>query len=181
MRTTRTADLPWARRGSRVAVLCLLALLLLPAVALARDARTVFVMDRCEADSFNAALGEGACVRNGGVPLDNFLRRLNPQDGGHNAWRFSRHDVDLQAGQHLNLQNTGGEVHTFTEVVDFGTGFVPPLNAALPPGTPPAEPVGEDLGFIDPGASLDLEPLAPGTHRFECLIHPWMRTVVEQG
>ena len=164
---------------SRAAILSLLALLALPASALAGDTRKVFAMDRCEPDSFNAVLGPGGCIRNGGVTFENFVRRLNPKDGGHNAWRFSRHDVDLKSGQSLSVTNTGGEEHTFTEVVDFGAGFVPDLNAALPPGTAPAVPVG-DLGFIDAGDSLSVAGLPTGTHFFECLIHPWMRTVVEQ-
>jgi hypothetical protein len=164
---------------SRAAILFVLALLALPASAMAGDTRKVFAMDRCEPDSFNAVLGPGGCVRNGGVTFDNFVRRLNPQDGGHNAWRFSRHDVDLTSGQSLSVSNTGGEEHTFSEVVNFGAGFVPDLNAALPPGTPPAQPIG-DLGFIEAGDSLSVAGLSAGTHFFECLIHPWMRTVVEQ-
>jgi hypothetical protein len=164
---------------SRAASLFVLALLALPASAIAGDTHKVFAMDRCEPDSFNAVLGPGGCVRNGGVTFDNFLRRLNPTDGGHNAWRFSRHDVDLKAGQSLSVSNTGGEEHTFSEVVSFGAGIVPALNAALPPGTAPAVPVG-DLGFIDAGESLSVAGLSSGTHFFECLIHPWMRTVVEQ-
>jgi hypothetical protein len=64
-------------------------------------------------------------------------------------------------------------------VLGFGAGFVPELNAALPPGTPPAQPIG-DLGLIDAGESLQLGGLSAGNHRFECLIHPWMRTVVDQ-
>lgn len=179
MSTSRVAEVLRRRRGIFLATLSVLALLALPAAALAGDTRKVFAMDRCEPDSFNAAIEPGTCVRNGGVTFDNFVRRLNPQDGGHNAWRFSRHDVDLTAGQRLNVSNTGGETHTFTEVVDFGAGFVPELNAALPPGTPPAEPIG-DLGFIAAGQSLQLDPLSAGLHRFECLIHPWMRTVVDQ-
>jgi|Tabmets5t2r1_1033131.scaffolds.fasta_scaffold105451_1 hypothetical protein len=168
------------RRGvSYVVTVSVLALVVLPASALAGDTRNVFAIDRCEPDSFNAAIGPGTCVRNGGVSFDNFVRRLNPQDGGHNAWRFSRHDVDLTPGQSLSVSNTGGETHTFTEVVDFGAGIVPDLNAALPPGTPPADPIG-DLGFVDAGESLQLSGLSAGTHLFECIIHPWMRTVVDQ-
>ncbi len=53
------------------------------------------------------------------------------------------------------------------------------LNAALPPGTPPAQPIGA-LTFMAAGETLELAPLSVGTHRFECLIHPWMRTVAEQ-
>ena len=179
MSTSGVADVLRRRRGIYVVTLSVLALVVLPASALAGDTRKVFAMDRCEPDSFNAAIGPGTCVRNGGVTFDNFVRRLNPQDGGHNAWRFSRHDVDLTPGQTLSVSNTGGEEHTFTEVVDFGAGFVPPLNAALPPGTPAAQPIG-DLGFVAAGESLQLGALSAGTHRFECLIHPWMRTVVDQ-
>ena len=28
------------------------------------------------------------------------------------------------------------------------------------------------------GATHDVTGLAPGTHKFQCLIHPWMRTTV---
>jgi hypothetical protein len=181
MSTSGVADLLHHRRGGFLATLSVLALLALPASALAGDTRKVFAMDRCDPDSFNDAVGPGTCVRNGGVTFENFARRLNPKDGGHNAWRFSRHDVDLRAGQTLGVTNTGGETHSFTEVVDFGAGIVPPLNAALPPGTPPAVPIGDPgPSFIDAGESLQVGALLPGQHRFECLIHPWMRTVVDQ-
>jgi plastocyanin len=159
--------------------ICVLALLALPGAALAGDTRKVFVMDRCEPESFDAAIEPGACVRNGGVTFDKFARRLNPRDGGHNAWRFGPDHLRLKSGQTITAINNGGEVHTFTEVAAFGTGFVPPLNAALPPGTPPAVPVG-DLGFMAPGDRLAVGPLSPGTYLFECLIHPWMQATVRQ-
>ena len=60
-------------------------MLTLPAAALAGDTRKVFVMDRCEPESFDAAVEPGTCILNGGVTFDKFARRLNPQDGGHNA------------------------------------------------------------------------------------------------
>ena len=98
------------RRRHRIAlpVLAVLALLAGASPAMAGDDRTVFVMDRCEPDSFDAVLGAGACVRDGGVTLDKFLRRVNPKDGGHNAWRFSRHEVVLKPGETLSARNTGG-------------------------------------------------------------------------
>jgi hypothetical protein len=179
MSKSLVADVLRRRRRVSVATLSLLALLALSGSAFAGETRKVFAMDRCEPDSFNAAIGPGTCIRNGGVTFENFLRRVNPQDGGHNAWRFSRHDVALRSGQSLRVTNTGGEVHTFTEVANFGAGIVPELNAALPPGTPAAVPIGA-LNFFGAGESLDLDPLPVGTHRFECLIHPWMRTVAEQ-
>jgi plastocyanin len=172
-----------ARRGltSFLPIVCALALVALPPVAaVAGDTRKVSVMDRCEPDSFNDAVGPGTCIRNGGVKFEMFERRLNPQDGGHNAWRFGPDHVGLKSGQTITAINTGGETHTFTEVAAFGTGFVPPLNAALPPGTPAAQPLGS-LNVMEAGDSLPLDALPPGTHLYECLIHPWMRTVVEQG
>lgn len=163
-----------------IPIVCALALLALPAAAFAGDTRKVFVMDRCEPESFDAAVEPGTCIRNGGVTFDKFARRLNPKDGGHNAWRFGPDHLGLSSGQTITAINTGGETHTFTEVAAFGAGFVELLNAALPSGTPPAQQVG-DLGLMLAGDTLQVDGLSPGTHRFECLIHPWMRTVVEQG
>jgi hypothetical protein len=136
-------------------------------------------MDRCEPESFDDAVEPGTCVRNGGVTFDKFVRQLNPQDGGHNAWRFGPDHFALNSSQTITATNTGGETHTFTEVASFGAGFVGFLNAALPPGTPPAQPLG-DLRVMPAGATVELDVLSPGTHLFDGLIHPWMRTVVEQ-
>jgi hypothetical protein len=174
------ALLPSLRRLVSVTALAVFALwLVMPGTASAGEARNIGILDRCDPASFNAVLGEGTCVmRNGGVPFDTFLERLNPKDGGHQAWRFTPEQVRLSGGQFLRLDNRGGEVHTFTEVENFGGGFVEELNAALPPGTPLAEPIGP-LRFIDAGAQIDLTVPA-GTHLFECLIHPWMRTTVAQ-
>ena len=180
MRNHRLARVLGGRRRYLVPTLCLLALVALPAMALAGESVKIFVMDRCEPDSFDAAVEPGTCVRNGGVKFDVFASQLNPQDGGHNAWRNSRTHLVLRDGQELTLVNTGGEFHTFTEVANFGTGLVPTLNAALPPGTPPAVPSG-DFNGLGPGDTLTVGQLAPGTHLFECLIHPWMRTTVEQN
>ena len=66
-----------------------------------------------------------------------------------------------------------------TEVAAFGAGFVDFLNAAPPPGTPPAAPVG-DLGLMAAGDTLELGTHPAGTYLFESLIHPWMRATVTQ-
>jgi hypothetical protein len=29
------------------------------------------------------------------------------------------------------------------------------------------------------GTSMTLAPLAPGNHRFQCCIHPWMRAIIK--
>jgi hypothetical protein len=173
--------LPSSRRAISVTALAVFALwLVVPGMASAGEARNIGILDRCDPASFNPVLGDEAClIRNSGVPLDTFLERVNPKDGGHNAWRFSPEQVRLSGGQFLRLDNRGGEVHTFTEVDNFGGGFVDELNAALPPGTPLAEPIGPPR-FIAAGERIDLPLPAAGTHLFECLIHPWMRTTVTQ-
>jgi plastocyanin len=151
-----------------------------PASASAGGVRNVQILDRCDPASFNAMFGDGVCtLRNAGVPVEQFLRRLNPKDFGHSAWRFSPGRLTLKPGQVLRLNNRGGETHSFTEVVDFGGGIIPPLNAVFPPGTPLAQPIG-DPRFIPAGERLDVTGLSSGTHLFECLIHPWMQATVTQ-
>ncbi len=144
------------------------------------DVEEIKVEDTCEPASFNAVLGPGACVGDGHVTFGEFVAKLNPADGGHETWRFDPDDTDIEEGQVLLVINEGGEEHTFTEVAVFGGGFVPPLNAALPPGTPPAVTLESFFTtFVAAGGTRRLAGLSVGTHRFQCGIHPWMRTVIE--
>jgi hypothetical protein len=172
------------RRGVvclHVSLLSLLAATAIPSTALARDTRDILLQDRCHPVTFNAVQPPipGGCVGDGNVTFQELLASANPHDGGHRGWRFSREETDLKRGQRLVVTNVGGEVHSFTEVVSFGAGIVPPLNAALPPGTRDAKPVPGDQHFLLQGQGLDLT-LSPGRHLFQCLIHPWMRSVVDQ-
>ena len=59
---------------------------------------------------------------------------------------------------------------------------MPPLNASqmnIPPLTAAPECVA--AGVIDiPGGGRDVvDGLAAGDHKFQCCIHPWMRTLVK--
>src|SRR4051794_41624629 len=171
---------PTARRISVVALSLLALAIVAPGSAVAGGVRNLQVLDRCDPASFNAMFGDGVCtVRTSGVPVEQFLRRVNPEDFGHDAWRFSPGRLTLKRGQVLQLDNRGGETHSFTEVVDFGGGIIPPLNAVFPPGTPLARPIG-DLRFIPPGEQLDVSGPPTGTPLFECLTPPWMEATVEQ-
>jgi len=78
------------------------------------------------------------------------------------------------SGQSLTVTNLGGRRHTFTEVVNFGGGFVAGLNGTLAFAT---ECAGATV--LAPGASLDLKGLSVGNHSFQCCIHPWMRILVK--
>ena len=87
----------------------------------------------------------------------------------------------MAAGGTLTATNKGGEFHTFTEVAAFGGGCVDELNDLL--GLTPVPECAQAPGiFFSTGAgrggSTTTGPLAAGTHRFLCLIHPWMTATV---
>jgi hypothetical protein len=112
--------------------------------------------------------------------------RADLRKGGSGAWWINNRKETINAGDSLHVVNQGGIVHTFTEVRAFGTGFVPEWNTALPTGTPAAA-VLENPGLtfvtsnlVDATAARDVPAaqLTRGTHKFQCLIHPWMRTEV---
>jgi hypothetical protein len=67
-------------------------------------------------------------------------------------------------------------VHTYTEVEDFGGGFVPLLNGAMATAPECANPA--TLTFVAYGGSQTLTGLESGLHKFQCCIHPWMRAAV---
>ncbi len=135
--------------------------------------------DNCDAPSFNAVIGEGTCVGDGNTTFDEFAAALS--SGGHPKWRFQPGSTEVKKGTSAKVVNRGGEVHTFTEVFNFGIGgLVPLLDQSQPPGTPQAIPVSgfENLEFLPPGSVTNLGVLAPGTHLYQCMIHPWMRSTV---
>jgi hypothetical protein len=73
--------------------------------------------------------------------------------------------------------NHGGEVHTFTEVEEFGGGIVPALNnlAHTPVEAPECKALESD-DFIAPGATYESDTeQEPGEEKYQCCIHPWMR------
>ncbi len=147
------------------------------------DSGTVEVRlrDDCEPASFNERLFPGACVGDGDTTFDELLATLNPSAGGHDKWQNKPSSLKVKVGTTLHIVNQGGERHSFTEVVAFGGGEVPPLNEALPNhGLPLAKQLG-DPHFVDAGTSTDVSGLAAGVHRFQCVIHPWMRTTVNVG
>jgi plastocyanin len=107
---------------------------------------------------------------------------LAPSVIGHQAWWFDPTYLQVKSGQRVKIHNEGGRVHTFTEVAQFGGGRVPPLNAGQP-GTPSMSPAPECVapGVVDiPGGGKDVvDGLTEGNHKFQCCIHPWMRTLIK--
>jgi len=150
--------------------------------ASARD-RVVKVRDACDPVTFNAALGAGACEpgsRGSRVAFGDLLATA-AETGAHPKWRFDRERVTLDEGDTLVARyDRGGEGHTFTEVAAYGPGCVPELNEVVGAEGPPAADCSLiPATLVAPGVpALEIDDLARGTHRFECLIHPWMRTTV---
>jgi plastocyanin len=95
---------------------------------------------------------------------------------GHPSWTISPTYITPNAGKRLRVTNEGGRGHTFTEVAEYGGGFVGMLNQGLAPATECAAAAG---AVIPPGERIEIAGLAVGTHKFQCCIHPWMRADVK--
>ncbi|MHA7154163.1 cupredoxin domain-containing protein [Arthrobacter sp. TMN-50] len=173
------------RSGAAVAVFLALNVGGLPSAADSGPSqRHIEMQDDCDPATFNAALGEGACVGDGDTTFDELFESLaerNPD--GH--WRNHPERTHVRKGSDLVISNTGGEFHTFTEVAKFGAGCVPEINDVLGLVGPPAADCG--AAFSDPRTALPAgasgtvatHEMSAGIHRFMCMIHPWMNTEVE--
>ncbi len=146
----------------------------------------VALVDNCDPTTFNAAVGPNTCVGRGGTTFAEFLAVLfsplidnSKVFVGHPAWRFEPSYLDIRVGHTLRLTNSGGEGHTFTEVVNYGGGSIGILNGTDVTRAPecPADPA--NLVVVAPGDAIQIKGLSPGPHKFMCCIHPWMRGVID--
>ena len=94
---------------------------------------------------------------------------------GHPSWRNEPSYLSVDSGKTVHVTNSGGRTHTFTEVANFGGGFVGVLNVGL---TQALECNPETVTQLLPGATDEVNGLAPGLHKFQCCIHPWMRAAI---
>ena len=146
--------------------------------------KKVRLLDDCDPITFNAELGDGACIGNGNTTFDEFIEELEETQDVH-AWRNQPSTMKLTVGRSTSIENVGGEVHTFTPVANFGGGFVNELNGIS--GNPVPAPECLNFGaliFIPAGTTEDgptagSADLPVGSHKFQCCIHPWMRTIIE--
>jgi hypothetical protein len=146
--------------------------------------KKIRLLDDCEPTSFNAVLGDGACVGDGHTTFAEFIEELQETQDAH-AWRNQPSQMHLNVGRSTLIENVGGETHTFTPVAAFGGGFIDQLNGIS--GNPVPAPECLNLGAIvfipaggvEEGPTAGSSELPVGTHKFQCCIHPWMRTVIE--
>jgi len=142
------------------------------------DAR-VSVQDQCDPATFNAALGSGACAKQGSMTFAAFNNELN---ASHQvaAWRFVPNAFTIKLGQSITAMNDGGEKHTFTEVKAFGGGIVSSLNTAS--GNTQEAPECAAISSSDmiaSGSTFRTNAATDvGTELYQCCIHPWMRATV---
>ena len=146
--------------------------------ASAAGTQRIDVRDDCDPATFNQVLGPGACIGNGDTTFQEFLARLT-KERSVGAWRNNPNQVGIAAGTPLVVVNRGGETHTFTCVTSFGGGIVDELNRLSGNTTPAVLCPGQDPHVVAAAATLPTPiNLTPGTYKFQCLIHPWMRTTV---
>jgi hypothetical protein len=183
---------------ARVAALLLACSVLLCTSALAQSAFTIGIRDACDPGTFNANVGPKTCKpgHHGTTKFKFFIQELQ-SDQIAGAWRFNPQlnttqgtfqlvTVDLNSGQTTSLQNTGGELHTFTQVASFGGGFVDPLNQLSGNPTPapeclqPENPtnVFVEAGTTETGPTAGSDQLPPGVTNWQCCVHPWMRMTI---
>jgi hypothetical protein len=148
------------------------------AASFAVTGRQIVMLDQCDPASFNQAIGPGTCVgRNGGITFGTFIKLLTKNQTAP-SWRFSPDVIHVAHDVTLPVLNLGGEVHTFTEVAEFGGGFVQDLNDLT--GNPIPAPECLDFPNIEfiPAGGQGMQAFHTGVHaKFMCCIHPWMRAV----
>ncbi len=167
------------------ATFALVALLSLTAGAGAvQGDKKIRLLDDCEPTTFNAVLGDGTCIGNGHTTFAEFIEELEETQDVH-KWRNQPSQMHLNVGRPTLIENRGGEVHTFTPVAAFGGGFVAELNGISGNPVPAPECLNFGLitfipaGAVEEGPTAGTSELPVGVSRFQCCIHPWMRTVIE--
>lgn len=145
----------------------------------------VVALDECDPVTFNQALGPDFCknIALGAVTTLSDLFAEAEAGTPDPNWDFEPDTVHIKQGTTLSVVDQGGEPHTFTEVAQFGGGFIPGLNA------PGEDTVPECAGGFSnvavaktrilQASHVDITGLKKGEHRFQCCIHPWMRVRVE--
>lgn len=144
----------------------------------------VAIRDDCDPTDPAWAPTGGCTLKGGVVSFAEFNQLLfSPNSAGspvgHPAWRMDPTYFRMESDGTVRVKNAGGRGHTFTEVENFGGGFVPPLNGTLM--VAPECTAAAANPPLAPGARMEVTGLTEGNHLFQCCIHPWMRILVKVG
>jgi len=144
----------------------------------------VVALDECDPVTFNAVLGPDFCknVTLGAFTTLSDLFAKAAAGTPDPGWDFEPDTVKIKQGTTLSVVDQGGEPHTFTEVAQFGGGFIPGLNTGedtVPECSGGFSKVAVAKTRILQGSHVEIPNLSKGEHRFQCCIHPWMRVKVE--
>ncbi len=136
----------------------------------------ILALDDCDPNDPDFELTGGCALKKGDVTVEEFDALL---PAGHPAWRFAPAYIKVKEGENLRAINRGGRTHTFTEVEEFGGGFIPELN---PPGSEPApeclDTLTVETSTLGPGDRLKFREDEEGLELYQCCIHPWMRMAI---
>lgn len=154
----------------------------------------IVALDECDPTTFNkptdlppgqAGVGADFCKN---VSLPPFVTKFNDlfdqakRGKPDPNWDFEPDNVTAMKGAQIVVVNQGGEPHTFTEVKQFGGGFIGDLNG----GEPTVNECSGGFKNLDvartrilQGSQLLVNGLSKGEHHFQCCIHPWMRVTVD--
>jgi plastocyanin len=144
----------------------------------------IVALDECDPSTFNAAIGPDFCknVALGASTTFNDLFAEAQAGTPDPGWDFEPDVLHIKKGTPVVVVDQGGEPHTFTEVKEFGGGFIGDLNHGEPT-VPECAGGFKNLDVaktrILQGSQLQVTGLSKGEHRFECCIHPWMRVTVD--
>jgi hypothetical protein len=143
----------------------------------------IALVDDCDPTDPEWAPTGGCALKEGDVKVSEFnallTSPLSSSTVGHPAWHFQPNYLKAESDESVRVNNEGGRLHTFTEVANFGGGRVPRLNVGLNPAPECLNPNIERPTEVPPGAQLVVKGLGVGNHRFQCCIHPWMRTLIK--
>jgi len=148
----------------------------------------VVALDECDPATFNAAIGPDFC-KNVSLSVLGFATTFQNLFAEAAAgtpdpkWDFEPDTLRVKQGTVISVVDQGGEPHTFTEVKQFGGGFIQTLNQNQEPSVPECAAGFNDVAVaktrIIQGSTSLITGLSKGTHYFQCCIHPWMRVKVE--
>ena len=147
----------------------------------------VVALDECDPTTFNAAIGPDFC-KNVSLAVLGYATSIQDLFAKAAAgtpdpkWDFEPDTLSINKGTVVSVVDQGGEPHTFTQVKEFGGGFIPGLNSGQAPVPECAS------GFSDvsvaktrllQGSTSQITGLSKGVHHFQCCLHPWMRVTVD--